>query len=67
MLLKLSDQIRNCYQRAADARLKADTAQTAADKQDFLDAEQRWLSLARGYEFSERLSRFTNSVRKAKA
>jgi hypothetical protein len=29
--------------------------------QDYLAMEQRWLSLARSYEFTERLSRFTKS------
>jgi hypothetical protein len=28
--------------------------------------EQRWLSLARSYEFAERLSSFTEPLRKAK-
>ena len=34
-----------------------------ATKQDFLDVEQRWLSLARSYEFAERLSNFTDEVK----
>ena len=34
-------------------------ALTPAAKKDFLDMERRWLSLARSYEFAERLSDFT--------
>jgi hypothetical protein len=29
------------------------------ERADFLDMERRWLFLAHGYEFSERVSRFT--------
>jgi hypothetical protein len=35
-------------------------------KQDFLEMEERWLSLAHSYEFAERLSRFTAPFRKPK-
>jgi hypothetical protein len=37
----------------------AKTAYSAAAIQDYLEMEQRWLALARSYEFSERLSNFT--------
>jgi hypothetical protein len=30
-------------------------------KADLLDTERRWLSLARSYEFAERLSNFTGA------
>src|SRR5215831_5286242 len=33
---------------------------------DYLDMEQRWLALARSYEFAERLSRFTAPFSKGK-
>ena len=30
---------------------------------EYLEMERRWLALARGYEFTERLSRFTEPSR----
>jgi hypothetical protein len=35
-------------------------------KADFFDMERRWLSLAHSYEFAERLSDFSRSMRKQK-
>jgi hypothetical protein len=55
MLHKLSDEIRECYRHATEARLKADAATHLPTKEDFLDLERRWLFLAHSYEFSERL------------
>lgn len=65
MLLKLSKEIRECYDHAADARRKADEAADQRTKADYLAVERRWLFLAHSYEFSERLSRFTR-VRRAR-
>jgi hypothetical protein len=62
MLLKLTGEIAECYRHATDARERAKTACNAATKQDFLDMEQRWLSLAHSYEFAERHSKFTTEV-----
>jgi len=59
MLLKLSEEIREYYRHATDARQKADVAIDPGTKEDFLDLERRWLFLAHSYEFSERLTRFT--------
>jgi PAS domain S-box-containing protein len=59
MLQKLSEQIKFCFERALDAKRKADEATDQAVKADFLEMEKRWLTLARSYEFSERLSDFT--------
>ena len=58
MLLKLSDEIRECYRHAEDAGRRANATTNPDTKADFLDMERRWLLLARSYEFSERLSRF---------
>jgi hypothetical protein len=41
----------------------AENALTSAAQKDYLDMEQRWLSLARSYEFAERLSNFTAPIR----
>jgi PAS domain S-box-containing protein len=59
MLLKTSEQVRACLERAYDAKRQADGAFHPALKTDFLEMEKRWLALARSYEFSERLTDFT--------
>jgi hypothetical protein len=66
MLQNLSKDIRECYQRAEHCRRAAETADTASTKDDFLDMERRWLSLARSYEFAERLSDYTAPFRRRK-
>ena len=62
MLQKLSEQIRQCYERAAQAMRKAEAAADPAFKVDFRDVEERWLALARSYEFTERLADFTAAM-----
>ena len=59
MLLKLTNEISECYRRAEEARQRAMASTDAATKVDYLDMERRWLFLARSYEFSERLSSFS--------
>jgi hypothetical protein len=59
MLESLSEQIRECYEHAAECARKAATQSDPALKQDFLDMERRWLSLAGSFEFSERLGEFS--------
>jgi hypothetical protein len=59
MLFKLSDEIRECQQNAAEARERADATNDPFTKADFLDMERRWLFLARSYEFTEQISAFT--------
>jgi PleD family two-component response regulator len=67
MLQNLSDKIRRCYERAVEARERADEALDPEAKADFLNMEKRWLQLARSYGFNERLGDFTQeSVRQAK-
>src|SRR5262249_7015411 len=68
MLEQLSDQMRACHERAADAKAEADATSDPALKAEFLRAERRWLSLARSYEFTESLADFTtaNSERRRK-
>jgi hypothetical protein len=39
---------------------------TASAISDYLEMEQRWLALARSYEFAERLSNFTEPFRNRK-
>jgi hypothetical protein len=66
MLQNLSREIRYCYGRAEECKRLAATALTDDIKADFLAMERRWFFLARSYEFSERLSSFTQPFRKAK-
>jgi hypothetical protein len=48
---------------AEQSKRMAETALTSAAQKDYLDMEQRWLSLARSYEFAERLGNFTEPFR----
>jgi hypothetical protein len=58
MLQNLSEEIRECLRRAEECKRLAKTALSASAIQSYLDMEQRWLALARSYEFAERLSTF---------
>jgi hypothetical protein len=60
MLLKLSDQVRECYARAEECARKAEDAFTETMRQDMLRLQTSWLNLARSYEFAERLLDFSN-------
>jgi hypothetical protein len=44
MLEQLSDQIRRCYERAAEVRAQADETDDPALKAEFLNTERRWLT-----------------------
>jgi PAS domain S-box-containing protein len=68
MLEQLSDQIRECYESAAEARARADATNDLALKAEFLKVEGRWLTLARSHGFTESLEDFTaaNSERRRK-
>jgi PAS domain S-box-containing protein len=59
MLRRLSEQVRACYERAAESKRNAEEATDSRLKGDFLDMEKRWLALARSYEFTESLEVFT--------
>lgn len=59
MLERLSDNIRECYERAAEAKARADATEDPAVKAEFLNAERRWKTLARSYGFTESLEDFT--------
>jgi len=55
----LSERIRNCHERALEARKGAEQTADPALKADLLGIEQHWLRLARSYEFTDRLEDFT--------
>jgi hypothetical protein len=63
MLQNLSREIRECLLLAEQSKRMAETALTSAAREDYLDMEQRWLSLAHSYEFAERLCNFTELFR----
>src|SRR5215475_7493649 len=49
MLQQLNEEIRECHERAADARRKAQVAADPVVRAEFLDIEGHWLALARSY------------------
>ena len=57
----LSEEIRECLRHAEQCKRRAKTAPSADAIKDYLDMEQRWLSLARSYEFAEWLSNFAGT------
>jgi hypothetical protein len=57
MLHNLAAEIINCYERAYQAREKAERATDPQFRADFLAAENRWLALAESYEKQHRLTR----------
>ena len=61
MLEQLNDQIRRCYEHAAEAKAKADATDDPALKAEYLNMETRWLTLARSYGFTESLGDFTKA------
>jgi hypothetical protein len=66
MLEQFSDKVRECYEFAAEARAKVDATNDPALKAEWLNAERRWLHLARSFGFTESLKDFTteNSERR---
>jgi PAS domain S-box-containing protein len=61
MLEQLSDQVRRCYECAVEAKTLADATNNRELKAEFLEAERRWLGLARSYKFTEGLEDFTTA------
>jgi PAS domain S-box-containing protein len=59
MLEQFSDKIRLCYERAVEAKERADATNDPIFKAEFLNTERRWLTLARSYGFTESLEDFT--------
>jgi PAS domain S-box-containing protein len=58
LLQNLSEQIRHCHERAAEAREGAEASRDPEAKADFVTMERRWLLLARSFELGERLDDF---------
>lgn len=64
MLQKFSTQVANCYERAGESRARAAAAANENDKTEYLNIERRWIMLARSYEWSERITGFTEEVKR---
>jgi len=54
--MQLTEEIAECYRHASHCRERARRAIDPETERDFLEVERRWLSLARSYEFAERLA-----------
>ena len=65
MLQNLSEEICECLHRAEECKRLSQTALTPSAIKDYLEMEERWLALARSYEFAQRLSRFTKAAQEA--
>jgi len=64
VLNNLSKQICECYRHAEDCARKAAAQTDPKIKADFLDSERRWLVLAQSYEFTERLTDFSDETKR---
>jgi hypothetical protein len=65
MLNKLSEQIRKCLEHAEDcARNAAAQADGSTLKQDFLNLEKNWRSLARSLELDEQPTDLTKGSKR---
>jgi len=64
MLQSLTKEIAACYQKAGDCRARAERSLDAAQRKHYLEAERRWLLLAKSYEMQQRLTHFTAEVRR---
>lgn len=66
MLEQLSEEVRECLRRAAEAKAQADAISDPELKKSYSDLEGNWLFLARSYMFSEGLQDFVGRQRKKK-
>ena len=62
MLPNETEEVRECLRRAEECARQAKAQFDTKFRQAFLDLEQRWLRLARGYELSERLDSAADSL-----
>ncbi len=53
MIAQLKSRQQTCQDHAAEVRAKADATEDSPLKSAFLDAERRWLALARQFAESE--------------
>ena len=58
MLNKLSDDIADCLQHAAECELQAERTSDPVARASFADLAARWRRLAQSYEYTESLGSF---------
>jgi hypothetical protein len=58
LLVKVSEQITECLQRAAEADARAEITNDAVRKSEYRRIADSWRMLARSYEFQGSLGRF---------
>jgi hypothetical protein len=56
MLVKLSQRVADCLQRAAECRKRAESASDPDFRRSFLAIERRWIALANSFDFEDRLA-----------
>jgi hypothetical protein len=64
MLEHLSEEVRECVERAGECAARAKMEPNPALKRDYLDMELRWLQLARSYQFLDQLRTFSAAQEK---
>jgi hypothetical protein len=62
MLVRLSQRIARCLERARLCREQASAAADLASQRDFSDLQDRWLGLAASYEFCQRMASRTDDL-----
>lgn len=62
MLQPTSRKAALCYERAAEAKRKAEATANPLERTDQLEMEVRWLKLAESYELSERIAKISCHV-----
>lgn len=67
MLRKLSKEVRDCYARAEECARKAKQVVNEELQKDYLRTQQSWLTVARSYEFVERLLNFSKENNRRRA
>jgi hypothetical protein len=62
VLDNLSEEVRECLQHAEDCARKAAAYPDGSQlRQDFLKLKERWLALARSFEYGEQLDSFSEN------
>ena len=64
MLSKLGEEVRDCLERAAECRRKADAATVPSVRESYFEMAERWLRLADSYELLGRLRTFADNARR---
>ncbi|HEV3188853.1 MAG TPA: hypothetical protein VGY54_00075 [Polyangiaceae bacterium] len=64
MLNKLTEQIRECLGHAEECARKAAAQSNVSLKEDFLNLEKNWRSLAQSIQLSDRLTDFANKTKR---